>query len=234
MKEGEILLGKVENVSSTVTTVRLPDGKTGTIISSEIAPGRIKHMRHHVVPNKKIAVKVLEIVNNHIHLSLRRVNSKEKKDLMQKYKQNQAIKVAFKNLLGSDAENIRQKILVKFTNLSEFIDKAKIDKKLYIKFIPKEKVEQIKKIAEKRKRNLELIQNVKITCLEDDGMKKIKEIFKNSDGDIQITYISAGNFKLRLAVDDFKTGKKKMHDLLEEMEKTAKKNHCEFSAHEER
>ncbi|MFH1451958.1 MAG: hypothetical protein ABIF88_02155 [archaeon] len=79
MEKGDVLLGTVREVTNTVTTVSLPDGKEGTLVSSEIAPGRIKHMRHYVVPNKKIVIKILELTGNHIHLSLRRVNSKEKK-----------------------------------------------------------------------------------------------------------------------------------------------------------
>ena len=80
MKEEELVLCTVEKVTNTVTFVRLPDGREGTIISSEIAPGRIKFMRQYVVPNKKIVCKVLRDEGNNINLSLRRVNNKEKKD----------------------------------------------------------------------------------------------------------------------------------------------------------
>ena len=110
MEEGDLLLCTVEKVSNTITIVRLPNGKEGTIVSSEIAPGRIKHMRQYVVPNKRIVCKILEISGNNIHLSLRRVNSKEKKEVMQRYKQDQAINIAFKEILGENSNETKRNI----------------------------------------------------------------------------------------------------------------------------
>jgi translation initiation factor 2 alpha subunit (eIF-2alpha) len=232
--EGEILLCTVEKVSNTVTQVRLPDGREGTIISSEIAPGRIKHMRQYVVPNKKIVCKVLNSKGNNLQLSLRRVNNKEKKDVMQKWKAEQAIKVAFKRILGDKESAVKQKILENFKNLNEFMIDAKKDKKIIIKFIPKPKQEAIAKIAEKKKKNQEMKQILKVKCLEDNGVKKIKELFKFDDEKIKITYLSAGQFKLTLSVEDFKQGKKQMAEIMEELESKAKKNNCEFFATEEK
>jgi len=234
MKEGDLVLCKVKEVSNTITSVELPDGKQGTIISSEIAPGRIKFMRQYVVPNKKIVCKVLGISGDNIHLSLRRVNSKEKKEVIQSYKQEQAIKIAFKQMLGDRIEKVREKILKDFETLVKFVDAARKDKKLIEKYIPKANQESIKKLTKKKKKNRELKQNIKIKCLEDDGVKKIKKILDLNDKNISITYISAGQFKLKLQVKDFKQGKKQMTEIIEELEKRTKQNNCEFFATEEK
>jgi translation initiation factor 2 alpha subunit (eIF-2alpha) len=234
MKEEDLVLCKVKNVTNTITSVELPNGHEGTIISSEIAAGRIKFMRDYVVPNKQIVCKILKIEGNHIHLSLRRVTSKEKKEVMQKHKQSQAIKVAFKQILGEKEKPVKEKILKDFETLSEFIDKIKENEKLISKYIPKDKQEAIKKISDKKRKKEELKYNIKITCLENDGIKKIKKIFDLKDKNISTTYISAGNFKLKLKVEDFKQGKKQMHEIIEELKKRAKKNNCEFHATEEK
>ena len=234
MKEGDIVSCKVEQVSNTITIVRLPDGREGTIVSSEIAPGRIKFMRQYVVPNKQIVCRVLGISGNNINLSLRRVTSKEKKEVMQKFKQGQDADVAFKQILGEDAEKIKEKILAKFTTLSDFINEARADEKLIQRYIPKKYQESIKKITEKKKKNEGLKQSIKIKCMEDDGIKKIKKIFDIKDDNLSITYISAGNFKLKLTVEDFKQGKKRMTEILEELTKRAKESNCEFFATEEK
>jgi len=233
MEEGDLILGTVEEVTNTVTIVKLPDGKKGTIISSEIAPGRIKYMRQYVVPNKKIVCKVLEISRDHIHLSLRRVTSKEKKEVMQKFKQDQAINVAFNQILGEDSPHTN-KILKDFESLANFINEIKKDEKIILKYIPKENESAIRKISEKKKKSSELKQNIKLKCLEDDGLNKIKEILKTKNENAKIIYLSAENFRLKLIVEDFKEGKKEMAQILEEFEKNAKKNHCEFSSTEER
>jgi len=68
MEENDLILCKVKKVTNTITFVELPNGQEGTIVSSEIAPGRIKHMRQYVVPNKQIVCKILKIEGDHIQL----------------------------------------------------------------------------------------------------------------------------------------------------------------------
>jgi len=234
MEENDLILCKVKKVTNTITFVELPNGQEGTIVSSEIAPGRIKHMRQYVVPNKQIVCKILKIEGDHIQLSLRRVNSKEKKEVMQSFKQSQAINVAFKQILGDKEESIKEKILEDFKDLAEFIKAARNDESLIEKYIPEESQGAIKKVSEKKTKNEELKQNIKIKCLENDGVNRIKKIFEIKNPNVSVNYISAGNFKLKLTVKDFKQGKKEMAELLEELENKAKKENCEFYATEEK
>ena len=234
MEEGDLVLCTVENVTNTVTQVRLPNGQEGTIVSSEIAPGRIKFMRQYVTPNKKIVCKVLELSNGHIHLSLRRVNAKEKKEVLEKWKMEQATKVAFKQILGAEGEKVKEAILKDFPDLAEFIEATKKDEKVLEKYIPKETREALKKAIEGKRKKQELKQDIKVTCLLSDGLNKIKELFRVKADNVTITYISAGNYKLKLIVDDFKQGKKQMTEILEEMEKKAKESNCEFHSSEDK
>jgi translation initiation factor 2 alpha subunit (eIF-2alpha) len=234
MKEGDVVLCTVSEVTNTVTSVKLETGEEGTIISSEIAPGRIKHMRQYVVPNKKIVCKVLGTSGGRINLSLRRVSSREKKEVMEKYKQEQALNTGFKQIFNKESEEIIKNILCDFESLQDFINKAKEDESFLKKYIPLEKYESIKRMLEKKKKSHELKYNLSIKCLEEDGMSRVKKILEFSDEKILINYISAGNFKLRLIVEDFKEGKKKMSEIIKELEKRAKENHCEFFASEEK
>jgi translation initiation factor 2 alpha subunit (eIF-2alpha) len=233
MKEGDLVLVTVENVTNTVTSVRLESGEEGTIVSSEIAPGRIKHMRQYVVPNKKVVCKILNISNGHIHLSLRRVTSKEKKDVLERYKQQQALNVGFKQLFGDRAEEIKKKIVDNFGSLHNFIVSARENESIINDYIPKEKHDAIKKLLSKRK-NLEISYDIRMKCLEDDGLIRIKKILEIDNSKISIIYMSAGHFKLKLAVEDFKEGKKKMAEIIQELEGRAKENHCEFFIEEEK
>lgn len=234
MKEEDLVLCTVKKVTNTITFVELPNGQEGTIISSEIAPGRIKLMRQYVVPNKKVVCKILNISGNNINLSLRRVNSKEKKEVMQSFKQTQAINVAFKQIFKENENKIEEKILKDYENLEDFVNSAKNEESLILKYIPKENEEAIKKVINKKRKNEELKQNINIKCLEDDGVKRIKKIFNLENENITITYISAGKLKLKLTVEDFKQGKKEMAKILEELEKRAKENNCEFHTSEEK
>lgn len=233
-QEGDLVLCTVDTVENTICFVHLPDGTKGTIISSEIAPGRIKFMRAYVVPNKKIACKVLRISGDNIHLSLRRVNVKEKKQVMQEHKQLLANKAAFKQILGEDYEKTRNEILEDYPDLLKFIQDTSDNVDVLEKYIPKQYIEQIKKITEKKKKQVELKYVLNVKCLSNDGIKKIKEIFDLKNPNVKITYISAGKFTLKLKANDFKEGKVVMSQILEEIEKKSKESNCELEYKEEK
>lgn len=232
--EGDLVLCTVDKVEPTITFVHLPDGARGTIISSEIAPGRIKFMRAYVVPNKKIVCKVLRVSGENIDLSLRRVNAKEKKQVLQEYKQQLANKFALKQILKEDYESIREKVLVDYQDMVEFLTEAGKSPLLLEKYIPEKYIEQIKNITEKKKKQVELKYSVSLKCFEEDGVKRIKEILGVDDDNVKITYISAGRFTLKLKANDFKEGKQKMARIIEVIEKKAKSFHTEIEFKEEK
>src|SRR3989338_10141620 len=94
IKEGDLVLCTVERIDGTTVFVKLPDEQQGTIVTSEIAPGRIRNIRDYVIPNKRIVCQVLRVSNGRIDLSLRRVGTKEKTIVMEQYKQEQTAKSA--------------------------------------------------------------------------------------------------------------------------------------------
>jgi len=66
LKEGDNVLCTVEKIVGTTVFVKIEDnGGGGSIIVSEIAPGRIRNLRDYVVPNKKIVCKVLRMEREH-------------------------------------------------------------------------------------------------------------------------------------------------------------------------
>ena len=86
INEGDIVLCTVKSIVGTSVFVHIEGDGEGTIVTSEIAPGRIRNIRDYVVPGKKIACKVLRIDDrNNIYLSLRRVTSKERNEIAEKF-----------------------------------------------------------------------------------------------------------------------------------------------------
>ncbi len=233
-KEGDLVLCTVDKVENTICFVHLQDGSKGTIISSEIAPGRIRFMRAYVVPNKKIVCKILRVSDNSIQLSLRRVNVKEKKQVLQEHKQQLANKVALKQILGEDYEETKEKILKDYSDLLTFIQSAREDVDIFEKYIPKQYLGQIQKIVEKKKKQVELKYVIDIKCLSGDGINKIKEIFDIKDLNLRITYVSAGKFILKLKANDFKEGKMTISKILEKIEEKSKESNCELEYKEEK
>ncbi len=234
MKEDELLLCTVQEIHGTTVFVTLPNGKKGTIITSEIAPGRIKNIRQYVVPNKKIVCKVLRIKGENVELSLRRVSSKEKKQILQQYKQEQQAKAAFNQILKQDAEKIKEKILKDFHSLPEFLNQAREKPSLIAKYIPKQFQEQIARITQKKKKQIQAVKLIKLKCPQSDGVKKIKQILKIKNPNLKITYISAGNFQLTLRADDYKQANKEADKIIQELESKAKQNSCEIEITEKK
>ena len=232
MQEGDLFLCTVERIEPTVVFVKLPNGKEGTIVSSEIAPGRIKNIREYVAPNKKIVCKILNIRENHLALSLRRVTSKEKQEILKQFQQEQTIKSALKQILGKDAESSQKNILQDFPSLADFFENARQDNQIIIKYIPKEFEEQFKKVIEKKKKQVELKQLISLKCIEDNGIKRIKSLLSFKEENITITYISAGNFQIKIIAENYKEANQKIKSILEEIEKKAKENQCEFEIKE--
>ncbi len=232
MQEGDLVLCTVEKIEGTTVFVKLPSGKGGTIITSEIAPGRIRNIRNYVVPHKKIVCKVIRVIGNHIDLSLRRVTSKEKKEIMDKVKQEQIAKSAFNQILKEKAEQTQKKIFEEFSSLYEFMLKAKEEESLIDKYIPKEFHEQIKRVTQKKQKHVEVRKIIMLKCLESDGITKIKNILSQNFDNTKITYISAGKFQINLKDENYKKANQKMDLITNDIERLAKQNSCEFEVSE--
>jgi translation initiation factor 2 alpha subunit (eIF-2alpha) len=111
------------------------------------------------------------------------------------------------------------------------MNKAREDKKVVDKYIPKEFREAVIKVIDKKKKQIEMDAFVELRCMEEDGIKRIKEIFDLGDG-VKVVYIAAGKFNIKLKADDYKQGKRKLQEVLAVFEKSAKKASCDFNIKE--
>src|SRR3990167_2683019 len=128
IEQGDLVLCTVERIEGTVVFVKvLANGKEidGSIVTSEIAPGRIRNLRDYVVPKKKIVCKVLRISERgNFELSLRRVTPKERKEVMDAEGQERAYKSILKKILGEKTPEVLKEIQ-KEESLTDFFQSAK-------------------------------------------------------------------------------------------------------------
>ena len=233
-KEGDLILCTVDKIEGTTVSVYLPNNEKGAIITSEIAAGRIRNIRDYVRPHKKIVCKVLRVLKDHLDLSLRRVNAKEKKEIMQLYKQEQTSKSALHSILKQDAEKAEEKILKDFSSLFEFLTSARENEKLIDKYIPKQYQEAIKKITQKKQKDVEIKKILKLKCLEDDGIKRIKKILTIKDAKIKVNYLTAGKFQITIKSENYKQANQELDKILQDIEKDSKSNKCDFEVSEKK
>ena len=118
LNEGDIVLCTVDRIVGTIVFVKIEGNSEGSIIMSEIAPGRIRNIRDYVVPKKQIICKVLRISGGNINLSLRRVTPKEQKEFREHNRQERSSQNILKSVLKEETEKKIEKILEKNNSIS--------------------------------------------------------------------------------------------------------------------
>ncbi len=231
LESGDIVLCTVDRIVGTMVFVKIKGYGEGSIVLSEVAPGRIRNLRDYVVPKKKIVCKVLRISGDRVELSLRRVNQKERKEILEQDKKEKSYKVILKKILGEKSIKIIDEI-EKENNLYDFLEEAKNDKNKLDKIIGEKDSEKILNILKTQKKKIKKIKKeIFLTTTKPNGVnliKKICEIFKGTT----IKYISAGKYSLETETEDIKNTDKNIQNMIEIAEKQAKKLGMEFSVKE--
>ena len=227
IKEGDIVLCTVDRIIGTIVFVKIQGNGEGSIILSEIAPGRIRNLRNYVVPKKKIFCKVLRILGDRIDLSLRRVTPKEQKEAKEQYKQEKSYESILSSLFGQKAKEFIEKIREK-ERLYDFLEEAKENPEKILEIFGKENSEKILEILKNQKQKSAILKKrISLTTKKPNGLEIIKEILKEIN-EAEITYISAGEYAIKIESSDLKTADKKLKSIFEKIEKKAKEKGAEF------
>ena len=235
LEVGDLVLCTVDRIVGTVVFVKISIENReveGSIIMSEIAPGRIRNLRDYVVPKKKIVCKVLRISNQgNIDLSLRRVTQKEKKEVIEQDKQEKSYVSILKSILGDKTEDAIREIS-KSGRLYSFLEEAKTSPESLEKITGKENSKKILDILNiQKKKKTVLKKEIDMTTIKPNGMSLIKKILEMFAG-IKVKYISAGRYSLELESEDIKSADKKVREIIDKAEKEAKKLGVEFAVKE--
>ena len=228
LKEGDVVLCTVEKIVGTTVFVKIEDNGQGSIIVSEIAPGRIRNLRDYVVPNKKIVCKILRIGKDYANLSLRRVVENERKEVLDKCEKEKNSFSVLKSVLSEKASEVAEKIK-KESNLSEFLQNCKSSpEKLHI-YMTKEQAERVCKImSEKKEKKVEIKKEFILKSNHSDGIKRIKRVLDIIVNNGEIKYLAASRFVFSVTAKDFKEANVKMNNAVKEIEKRVKQEQCEF------
>jgi translation initiation factor 2 alpha subunit (eIF-2alpha) len=232
MEEGDMVLCTVDRIAGTVVFVKIEgEEREGSIILSEIAPGRIRNLREYVIPKKKIVCKVLKTSGGTISLSLRRVTLKEKKEVMDAHNQERSYMSILKSVLKEKATSIIDKI-TKEEKLFDFFEETRKNPKKLEDLIGKENTKKILDIVlEQKKKRTIIKRTIYLKTQEPNGVYIIKNILENP-GEIEIKYLSAGKYSLKIETDDGKKGDQKLKMFLEGVEKKAKEKGVQFELRE--
>ncbi len=233
-EEGEIVLCKVTKIYPNSVFVDLLEYRdSGMVHISEVSPGRIRNLRDYVSVGRQIVCKVLRIDRDrgHIDLSLRRVNSNQRREkldeIKQELKSEQLVKTIAKKL-GKKTEELYKELTAKvFKEYSHLylcfkdivdgeVDLAKLGVPTKI---AKEFTDAV--IEKFKPKKITLKGEITLQTYDPAGIEKIKEtllaIEKVSDT-IDLFYLGAGRYKLTIEDFDYKPAEKtlaKAKDILE-------------------
>lgn len=228
LEEGDNVLCTVDRIIGTNVFVKIEGDGEGIVITSEIAPGRIRNLRDYVVPKKKIVCKILRISGDRIDLSLRRVTQKEQKEIMEEYKLERSYTNILKTILGDKLEEVVDKI-TKEGRLGDFIEEAKENSKKLEELVGKEKAEKILNIIKiQKQKNFIIKKEVILRTIKSNGVELIKKILEGIK-DAEVRYISAGHYSLKIESNDGKGAENRLKLIIQNIEKTAKKDGIDFS-----
>lgn len=239
----EIVLCNVKKIYGNTTFVDLLEyGKEGVLTISEIAPGRIRNLRDHVVENKTIVCKVLRIdeKGRRIDVSLRRVPIPVMRDKLEEIKKeeySERIYVDVSKETNTTKDDLFERtyevifdsyvtvfealyeVMLDNTKISMFDKLNDIEKKAFVKIIndrikPEEVIFKEKFIlASKNIDGVELIKNSITKALSPLKYDKIK-----------ITYTAAGKYEIVIVHDDMKSANLLYDQFKANIEAQAKEN----------
>ncbi len=243
--ENEIVLCKVTKIYPNSVFVDLLEfNDSGMIHISEVSPGRIRNLRDFVSVGRQVVCKVLRINRDrgHIDLSLRRVNSMQRRDKLDEIKQELKAENLIKTL-GIKLDRpwkelygeLSRKIFVEYSHLHLcFKDLVSGEVNLVDLGIDKELADEVKEaVLDKFKPKVISIQGeINIQTYHSDGVDKVKNTLIEIDNiskKINLFYLGAGRFKLIIEDVDYKPAEKNLKKIESILDKfTDKKSTASF------
>jgi len=226
LEENDVILCTVKRIEGTTVFLEIQVNShtiQGTMIFSEVSPGRIRNIREYVVPNKKIVCKVLRIKDNHPQLSLRRVTAKERDEVLEHHKKERILSNSIKPVLKEKTSEVLKKIREKY-DLAEFLDDARENPSILKKFFTPSQTKQLEKIfAEKKEREKEVKQIIILKSHSPSGLDDIKKVLSLSKHDLNIYYLGSSKFTITVKAKTYKDANITLETIIEQIKSKAKK-----------
>ena len=233
LQEDDIILCTVKRVEGTTVFLDIETNGSpvqGTMNFSEVSPGRIRNIRDFVALNKKVVCKVLRLKNGHPELSLRRVTSREREEVLEKYKKEKILTNMLKSILQDKTTEIIKKIKEKY-ELSDFLDEARENQNILKKFFTPKQTSELEKIfSERKEKEKSVKREIKISSLSESGLYDIKNTL-NFDK-ISISYLGSSKFSISVTDKDYKAANYRLEEILEQIKNNAKKYNVKLEVKE--
>ncbi len=223
LQEDDVVLCTVKRIQGTTVFLDVfQNGSVveGTMIFSEVSPGRIRNIREFIAINKKIVCKILRVKPDHVELSLRRVTAGEREQVLEKDRKEKMLlnmlRTVFKESAGAIVEKIKES-----HEPADFLDEARENPSILKKIAKSPELQQLEKIfAEKRESDKEVEAVITIKSNSPSGIKDIKKALSTKNA--VIYYRGSSQFGVSVKAKDFKTANSTLSAVLKEIQEKAK------------
>ncbi|PIN76680.1 hypothetical protein COV17_01505 [Candidatus Woesearchaeota archaeon CG10_big_fil_rev_8_21_14_0_10_36_11] len=219
-EEEEIVLCKVTKIyPNSVFVDMIEYNDSGMVHISEVSPGRIRNLRDYVSVGRQIVCKVLRIdtQKGHIDLSLRRVNSTQRREKLDEIRQEMKAEQLVKNLakklnknVGDIYKEITKEVFVHYSHLYLcFKDIVEGTFDISTLNLNKELAQEIHSavIDKFKPKQITIKGEVRLRTYSSEGIDKIKTVL-HAIGKVSPTlslfYLGAGRYKLVIEDFDYK------------------------------
>ncbi len=232
--ENEIVLCKVTKIFPNSVFVKILEyNDSGMIHISEISPGRIRNIRDYVSVDRQIVCKVLRLdrEKGHIDLSLRRVNSMQRRqkldEIKHELKAEQLVKNLAKKLQLKPEElykKITKKVFEEYSHLYLFfkdIVAGNVDPKV---FIDQSILQKVEKAVRDKFKDPKIIFQGEITLAthHPDGLDRVKKTLHSIEEvseNLTISYLGGGRYKFIFEEKDIKKAENELTQVESILEK---------------
>jgi translation initiation factor 2 subunit 1 len=213
-------------------------GREAFVHISEVAPRWIKNIHEFLHEGQKLVAKVyhIEAEKNQIDLSLKRVTESEKKAKMEESRREKRaeklFEVAIRIAKSTKTESVTARGLLagKYGNIIEAIEAVgeKGEEALAGLKIEKGLASALLEVASKniKKAKAEVDGIITLTSFEPNGVEVVRKILtsfpKPSGVEVQLLYLGAPKYQLRVISEDFKAADKAMETITEAIISSAK------------
>lgn len=223
-EEGDLVVCTVQHVKDFVAFVSLDEynGREGLIPISEIATGWIKYIRDHIREGQKVVCKVLNVDTSrgHIDLSLKDVNEHQRRETIREWKnESKASKwISFAaEASGGSAEAIETALYKKYGDLYTAFEDIVMNGANVVRELglPEASVDALVAVAKENVRipKVTVAGNIILTSPKPDGVNIIRRALRSAepkiqDVEIELTYIGAPAYRIKVTAPDYKTAEK--------------------------
>lgn len=231
---GELVVCKIRDINPNSAFAEMIEyRKTGMIHVSEVAKRWVRNIREFLKENQHVVCKVMSVEGGNVLLSVKRVDPKEAKRKLNKFKKEKKAEKMLEmvaKILGKNLDQAYKEVGFILQEVFGSLDKAfemalKNPKLLEDKNIPKKWIEPMIEISKKSytEKIYELKIHLKLICYKPNGIEVIKNVLSSVKG-FEIKYISSPNYLMIGKGKNFKELETKMVEIAKKIVKDIRKN----------